>query len=75
MMNRLINFGKYKDYTYNYVIKNVPSYCNYVIKEKSNFKPFIEFQNYLKAFLATLVLLRYFPITLKQDLVFLYRSC
>ena len=47
-MNRLINFGKYKDYTYNYVIKNVPSYCNYVIKEKSNFKPFIEFQNYLK---------------------------
>jgi hypothetical protein len=46
-MNRLITFGKYKNQTYNYVIRNIPSYCEYVIKEKSKFKPFIDFQNYL----------------------------
>ena len=49
-MNKLITFGKYKNETYNYIIKNVPSYCNYVITKKSDFEPFIDFQNYLKEY-------------------------
>jgi hypothetical protein len=49
-MNRIITFGKYKNQTYNYVIKNVPSYCDYVLKQKSNIiklKEFTDFQSYL----------------------------
>ena len=46
-MNRLVTFGKYKNQTYNYVIRNVPSYCEYVLNEKSEFKPFNDFQKYL----------------------------
>jgi hypothetical protein len=47
-MNTVIEFGKYKYKTYDYVIKNDLKYCNFIINTNSINKSFINFQKYLK---------------------------
>ena len=47
-MNTLINFGKYKGQTYDYVIKNDIKYCNYIITQESSYQPMINFKNFVK---------------------------
>jgi hypothetical protein len=47
-MNTLINFGKYKGQTYDYVIKNDIKYCNYIITQESSYQPMIKFKNFIQ---------------------------
>jgi DNA polymerase-3 subunit epsilon len=47
-MNKLVKFGKYKDKTYDYVIRNDIKYCNYIINETFTYKYMLNFQNFLK---------------------------
>jgi len=47
-MDTLINFGKYKNQTYGYVIKNDIKYCQWILTTESKYVYIKEFKNFLK---------------------------
>lgn len=50
MDKNILNFGKYKNYTYIEIYKKDKSYCNWVLKLEKPNKKMLNFQNYLKKF-------------------------
>ena len=53
-INRFIPFGRYKNHTYNYVLRHDKDYCNWVLKTEKNedvSDEFLHFANYLKNYI------------------------
>lgn len=45
--HNILRFGKHKGYTYDYVLKNDPSYCKWIENTDSNFFELKKFKNWL----------------------------